>query len=84
MTHMAVKDVREAFADVVNRVMYQGERIILQRYGKDVAVIIPLDDFALLQAIEDQIDLQDARTALAEAREKGTLAWDTLKAELGL
>jgi prevent-host-death family protein len=84
MTRVAASDLRKDCAEIINQVMYRHERVILQRHGKDAAVLISLDDLALLEAIEDQIDLQDARAALAEAQEKGTIAWDDLKAELGL
>ena len=34
--------------------------------------------------IEDRIDLEDARLAMAEAEEKGKISLDELKNELGL
>ena len=84
MTRVAASDLRKDCAEILNQVAYQHERVILQRHGKDTAVLIPLDDLALLEAIEDQIDLEDARAALAEAREKGTKPLSTLISELGL
>lgn len=39
---------------------------------------------ALLEAIEDRVDIAQARKALAEARARGTVRWADLKAELGL
>jgi len=60
------------------------ERLILHRRGKDVAALVPVQDLALLEALEDRVDLDDARAALAEAREKGTIPWEQIKAELGL
>jgi antitoxin Phd len=84
MTRVAASDLRKDCAEILNRVAYQHERVILQRHGKDTAVLIPLDDFALLEAIEDQMDLEDARAALADAREKGTTPLSTLIRELGL
>ncbi len=84
MTRINASEVREEFADVINRVAYGGERIVVHRRGKDVVALVPVDDVALLQALEDRIDLEEARKALAEAKAKGTVGWEALKAEMGL
>jgi hypothetical protein len=38
----------------------------------------------LLEALEDRIDLEKTRAALEEAKAKGTVPWEQVKAELGL
>jgi prevent-host-death family protein len=72
---------REKFADIVNRVEYRGERVILHRHNRDVAVVIPIEDLELLQRIEDRMDIKDALKALQEPRGKSS---KQLKADLGL
>jgi prevent-host-death family protein len=84
VTKLNVSDVRDDFAEVINRVAYGGERIVINRHGKDVVALVPVEDVALLEAIEDQIDIQQARKALAEAKRSGNISWDKLKAEIGL
>jgi prevent-host-death family protein len=84
MIRVAASDLRKDCAEILNQVAYRHERIILQRHGKDAAVLIPLEDLALLEAIEDQQDLEDARAAWAEAREKGTKSLDSITRELRL
>jgi len=84
MTRISASEAREDFAEVVNRVAYRGERIVVHRRGKGVAALVPIADVELLQALEDRIDIEEARKAIAEAKTKGTVGWDTLKAELGL
>ncbi len=84
MTRMKASEVREDFAEVLNRVAYRGERIVVHRRGKDVVALVPVDDLALLQALEDRIDIEEARKALAEAKANGTIRWEALKTELGL
>jgi prevent-host-death family protein len=84
MTRINASEVREDFAEVLNRVAYRGERIVVHRRGKDVVALVPVDDVALLQALEDRIDLDEARKALSEAKAKGTVRWEALKTELGL
>ena len=84
MVTMTTVDAREHFSDVVNRAAYGKERVSLLRHGKQVAVVVPVEDLALLERLEEQIDLADARTALAEARVEGTTSLEDLAAELGL
>jgi len=81
MTRVQTSKAREEFAELIDRARVNGERIMLRRYGKDVAAIVPAADVKLLQAIEDKIDLAAAKKALGE---KGRIPWEKVKAELGL
>jgi prevent-host-death family protein len=72
------------FADVLSRAAEGKERVILVRDGKALAAVVPLEDVQLLEEMEDRIDGEDARAALAEAQEKGTIPLEQLRAELGL
>ena len=84
MSRLAASDAREHFADVLNRVAYGGDRVVVERRGKEMAAIVSLDDLRVLEAIEDRLDLDDALVAIEEAEQKGTTSWTLLKAELGL
>lgn len=75
-------EAREHFSEVINRSAYGKERIILTRRGKDLVAVIPLEDLLLLEELEDRLDLHDAKLALAEAKEKGTLSLEAFKDEL--
>lgn len=75
---------RNQFAEIVNRAAYGRERIILTRRGQELVAIVPIEDVRMLEAVEDRLDLEEARAALAEADVEGTIAWEALKAELGL
>ena len=87
MTRLNVSKAREEFPEVVNRASYGKERIIISRRGKDLAAVIPMDDLRLLERLAreemDRIDLEDARAALIEAKEKGTIPLRDLMRELG-
>lgn len=86
MINVGVKEIRDNLADALNRVAYQGERIVLERRGKGVAVLVSMEDLALLEALEDREDAKAARKALAEMKRKGGkgIPWEQAKAELGL
>ena len=84
MVTMKASDVRQNFADTLSRVAYGGERIVLHRNRKPVAVIISIEDMNILRAIEDRIDLVAARAALNEAQAEGSSSWDAFMVELEL
>ena len=54
----------------------------MSRNGKDVVAVIPIDDLELLEALEDKLDLEEARRILEQESEFVSL--DSLKKELGL
>jgi prevent-host-death family protein len=87
MTRINVSKAREEFPEVVNRSAYGKERTIVSRRGKDLAAVISMDDLRLLERLAreemDRIDLEDARAALKEAEEKGTIPLRDLMRELG-
>jgi prevent-host-death family protein len=69
---------------VINRAAFGKERVVLTRRGKEVAAVVPIEDVKLLEKLEDRIDLEEARAALAETKSKGTIPWEKIKADLGL
>ena len=87
MTRLNVSKAREEFPELVNRAAYGKERTIVSRRGKDLAAVISMDDLRLLERLAreemDRIDLEDARAALKEAQEKGTIPLRDLMRELG-
>jgi len=63
-------EARRNLTDIVSRVAYGGERIAIRRRNKDLAVLIPVEKAALLEQIEDRLDVKAARKALAESRKR--------------
>jgi prevent-host-death family protein len=63
-------DVRAQFSEIINRAAFGKERVILTRRGKEIVAVVPIEDVKLLEALEDKIDLEGARPALAEAKKK--------------
>lgn len=87
MTRLNVSKAQEEFPEIVNRAAQAKERTILSRGGKDLAAIVPIDDLRLLERLAseemDRVDLEDARAALKEAEEKGTIPLRDLMRTLG-
>ena len=84
MSERRISEAREAFSTTVNRVAFGGERVVLTRHGRRVAAVVPIADLELLEQLEDAVDLDDARAALADPANRERVAWDDLKAQLGL
>jgi hypothetical protein len=60
-----------------------GERVRVRRNGSE-AVVVPVEDAALLEAIEDYIDVKDVRRRRAQAARSGAAAipWERAKRKL--
>ena len=84
MGNIPFSEARIHLTDIVNEVAYGGERIILTRKGKQMVAIIPLEDLRVLEALENKIDLEDAKKALRDIEKHGTVSWEDAKRELGL
>ena len=67
----------------MNRAAFGGERVVLTRHGKRVAAVVPIADLELLESLEDAVDLDEARAALAAASDD-RISWAELKQQLKL
>jgi prevent-host-death family protein len=46
-----IAEARESFTDVINKVAYSGQRMIVMRRGKDLVALIPITDLETLRSI---------------------------------
>lgn len=49
MFRTSVTEIKQNCADLLNRVAYGKERIVLHRRGKDIVALVPIEDFELLE-----------------------------------
>jgi len=78
----SASQTRAAFAEAVNRVVDGGGRTVIRRRGKGVAAVVPMQDLETLEALENRLDLEEARKIM---KNPGRLiAWEKIKADLGL
>jgi prevent-host-death family protein len=84
MGQVSTVNARKQISEVINRAAFGKERMILTRRGKEVAAVVPIEDVKVLEALEDRMDLEEARAALVQAKGKRTVPWSKLKKELGL
>ena len=65
-TKISTADARKHFSNIVNRVSFGKETIILTRRGEEIAALVAIDELRLLQELEDRIDIADATKAIKE------------------
>lgn len=78
MTRHTAAKLRENFSDVINQVAYSKDRVVLTRHGKDFAAVVPIEDYRLLEEMEDRIDIREAKKALADIKKNGTVTPEEL------
>ena len=82
MTTVTTAEARKKLAEIVNKVAYGKEPIVLTRRGEKIAALISMEELELLQLIEDHIDIEDAKKALVEPG--GNIPAEKFWKELGL
>ena len=60
--------LRNQIGDLLARVIYRKERVIVERRGKPVAALIPLEDLHLLEKLEEERDAALLRAAKESSR----------------
>ena len=68
-TKISTAEARKKFSNIVNRVAFGKESIILTRRGEELAAMVAMDELRLLQELEDRIDIADAMKAIKEPGE---------------
>ncbi len=95
-THVSIGRVKRDISDLVNRVAYGGERIVLTSRGKPKAAIVSIDDYRFLEQGEVEgararwkVWLEENRELAADilARRQGRpldvdALWQAARAEL--
>jgi prevent-host-death family protein len=71
---------RQNFSDIVNRVAFGRERVLVHRGKKPMVAVMPVEDYEFLEELEDRIDIEEARKRLNEP----TIPWSKVKKQLGL
>ena len=82
MRRMSVAEAEKALRATVETVERDRDRVTLTRDGKPVAAIVTAEDLAFLEDLEERIDLEEARKALAEGGDP--IPFETIRRDLGL
>ena len=82
MTRAGLTELRTHGREIIGKVQFGGERIILEHRGRPVAAIVSVEDLEWLEELEDRelIRLADE----AEAEPGPNIPLEQVKRELGL
>jgi len=83
MATVTAKQLKDSPAEVLGRVQYGHERILVTRHGKEVAAMVSIEDARLLESLEEFLDVHDALAAIEEAEREGTISLAKLRSSLG-
>jgi PHD/YefM family antitoxin component YafN of YafNO toxin-antitoxin module len=78
---LSAKTIPVNLRDAIDRVVSEGERVVLTRKRKGVAALVSMDDLAALQRLEDEADLKAVHRA---RKEKGGITLDQYRKKHGL
>jgi len=63
-----VAKAKEKFSEIVNEAGYKGERILVEKREKLLAVIISYDDYKKLEELEDMVESRVLEKALKKGK----------------
>ena len=81
MTTISMSEIRLKLSDLANRVIYGGERVVVEKNHKPAFAIVSMEDMELLERLEDEADIKAAEEALKEGK---FIPLDDLEKELGI
>ncbi|MCI0444074.1 type II toxin-antitoxin system Phd/YefM family antitoxin [bacterium] len=87
VSKLKTSTVRDDFSEIINRVAYGKEHVILTRRGKDLAALVPADELDLfrsvLEKLEDELDITEAKRRLSD-KKQSRISYKVLRKEIGL
>jgi prevent-host-death family protein len=81
MNTVNITDLRPHLSEYADDVYFHGERIVVERKGKPAFAMVTVEDFEVIEALEEKIDIHEAKKALAKGK---FIPLEELEAELNL
>lgn len=70
MTTITSEEARRQFSNIINRVAYAKEHVILMRRGKRIAALVPVEGLDLLEALTEKMGEHRGIDAVLKAFEE--------------
>jgi prevent-host-death family protein len=81
---VSAKELRANLTEILNRVGFGGEQIVVKRHGKPFVAIVATYDLQACQALEDYGDVREVERAEAAGELEDTVPWEQVRKELRL
>jgi prevent-host-death family protein len=77
---ISIAELRARLGDLVSRISYKLDRVVITKHGKPVAALISASDLEKFQELEDWNDIRASEASGGETkRNGGPIAWRTFK-----
>ncbi|MEQ9401934.1 MAG: type II toxin-antitoxin system Phd/YefM family antitoxin [Longimicrobiales bacterium] len=84
MDEFTTAEARKNLADLLNRVAYARERVVVTRRGRELAALVPVDDASLSERLRSFLASREVVEALGQLEDDQAASWAELKRDLGL
>lgn len=84
MDEFTTAEARKNLADLLNRVAYARERVVVTRRGRELAALVPVDDASLSERLRGFLASREVVEALGQLEDDQAASWAELKRDLGL
>lgn len=84
MDEIPSAEARKQLAELINRVAYGKERVVLTRHGRAVAALVPIEDLSLIERVRARLRRGEVEQALDDAEAGRLVSWEALRSELDL
>jgi len=81
---ISIAELRSHLGDLVSRVSWKHDRIVITKHGKPVAALISASDMEKFEELEDWNDIQAIRDGLEDVKKNGTIPLETVVREFAL
>ena len=84
MVTVPVVTARLELAELLNKVAYRDERVVITRQGKPIAALVPLHTLSILDKLFSVLDEEKVRSVLERESDAGDLTEEELMRQLGI
>ena len=84
MITVPVVTMRTDLADLLNKVAYQDERVVITRQGKPIAALVPLHSLTILEKLFNVLDEEKVLRVLEQESDKSDMTEEELRRQLGI
>ena len=79
MEDVSTAEARKNLADLLNKVAYAKEHVVVKRRGQAIAAIVPMEDLGLIERFRRLLEHDEVVQALEELDAGRTVSWADLR-----